>query len=450
MILIASLTAAAFSAPSEQSEVDLSSDDSQTQIEDSQVTALSAHEILTESIRLRSELGLDPSPDTVRTIITSRGGDPYSAASMETLVSDFGFIGTAEEVRRIERRQDNAQMVMQALEADSSFQDHGFAGVYIDIHTDQTVLQFTEVPPIHLNAALTREGLRKNDVRIDLVRHSSEYLTELKDELWRLNALSESGEITSISEDVLRNGLDITLSESRSSKVIEEAVTLHMEKTTVPFELSYADVGGDVCTSKDNCNSPQRAGVHIHLANQGGCTSGFTVIRNGLRYALTAGHCWYGRTSGTLYSGSGNVFGTLTSITAYAHNVNGDFRLIRTTNSRPWVYGSNSRKAEPVTLLSYPVINGVACLFGRNITTPRCGTIDRVSVDSTRSDCDCGIRNLVRATYSRSGGDSGGAISTSAVGNVAQGIHSGYVGNYPVFSNLRYMQQYNLGVIVLQ
>lgn len=66
---------------------------------------------------------------------------------------------------------------------------------------------------------------------------------------------------------------------------------------------------------------------------------------------LTAGHCWYGSTVGTRYSGSAGQFGSLTSYNALYGGTQADARLLQTGDSTTnnWIFVNNSTAHASVT-----------------------------------------------------------------------------------------------------
>lgn len=314
------------------------------------------------------------------------------------------------------------------------------------------MIQYVEHSPEIDVLRLAQEGVTPDQVRLDRVEHSSADLAETQEWIWENAAPSlGAGGLASIAEDVESNGLVIAFGpgiDPGSHDV--RAITRGLEERGVSYSIRVESAADDACTSRAACDAPQRAGVRIDRSGTY-CSTGWTVNRSGVRFSLTAGHCWFSSNSGAATSG-GAHFGPLNNVNTLSHGSHADLRLVAVSDSRPWVYHSNGTKNRVVSGLSNPVANGMACLFGAKLANGRCGSIISTSASKYSPTCNCTLYDMVTANYSLSiatSGGSGGAVANSTTGQLARGVHEGSSdsGLTRYFTAIGYVSQYGLGVV---
>lgn len=239
------------------------------------------------------------------------------------------------------------------------------------------------------------------------------------------------------------NGLEVAVAPQLDPEITRELEAI-LDDLEIPYSIVQEGVSGVACTSRANCDSPQRAGVAIN-GDGSLCSTGWVVNRSGVRRMLTAGHCWHGTTSGAVTTVGGDAVANLTATTALTNGSHADLRILSVNDSRPWNYRNDSEKSRVVTGVSNGYVDGPACLFGRNNASPRCGVIV-----TTNTSCkpigsvNITVYGLMQADYSSSGGDSGGAVATSGIGSVARGVHACTNAR---FTSLAYLSTYGLGTV---
>ncbi|MEZ5297622.1 MAG: hypothetical protein R2697_15510 [Ilumatobacteraceae bacterium] len=190
------------------------------------------------------------------------------------------------------------------------------------------------------------------------------------------------------------------------------------------------------CSNRQNCGgtSERRGGVALDKGST--CTSGPNVIKGGTTYATTAGHCWYGQTSGAVTSGS-QSFGSLDSQNWLFPSTNCGCRLIPTSAlTGNNYYRTDSDPYDHITGKdSYVQVGDFVLLSGQY--TQDVGDVVYVEYSYTGETCNCLVDQAVLADYNETGGDSGGIV-TSSNRSSARGLHSGNSGGdgrfFPVWT----------------
>ncbi|GBF76951.1 hypothetical protein PA598K_05469 [Paenibacillus sp. 598K] len=180
-----------------------------------------------------------------------------------------------------------------------------------------------------------------------------------------------------------------------------------------------------------------QAGIRINT-----CTLGFNArsgAANPSYYAITAAHC--GSLGTTFMQGSNNigtvikrVFSNGVDAMAIGQNTNLTYtRNLYTTVSNGGFFSTR----QP---LSQTIVGQAVFMSGQASNTVTSGTI--VSLNRTVTyPSDGAISNLIAASYSRTGGDSGAPVYNS---NMLMGVHSGHVGNDALYSQIeRVINQLN-------
>lgn len=250
-------------------------------------------------------------------------------------------------------------------------------------------------------------------------------LDDLREAKWALVEMMGTSGIEGVGIDTRANGFVVVSSDT--SATAEAIVRVDVGRPVVIRVGSNVD---GTCADRLNCGgtSARRGGVSLNRSGVT-CTSGLTVIRSGTRYSTTAGHCWYGVTSGTVTSGT-QTFGSLNSVNALVTNTFCDCRLVSTggASTPNRVYFSNASPYVAITSKrTYSAVGDSVRLLGRN--TQSSGTVAYVEYTYSSGTCSCTVNGGTLASYSQVSGDSGGAI-TSTGGSVGVGLHSGGSAGY--------------------
>ena len=412
--------------------------------------ATASAEVISESQRIRGELGFDDSLKAVSKVLDSKGlALATPEAELLAAVNQWGFIGTEAEDREVQRRDSLVMQVERDLPELSAAK--GFAGHFLDNENGGTfVIQFQRgTTPTSFTSTLSASarsvGGAAADIEIREVAFSSAQLTDAMRTVWeKAQAGKLSAQISSIGEDPKTNGLTIAVTDAAALK----RVSVLAEGIGVPTSFTIAQGADLSCGSRISCDSPRRGGVGITRSG-GSCTTGWIVVRSGVRGAITAGHCWYGTNSGNVLSSSSAVYGSLTSTNALTNATHADMRWIAIpSGAQPWIYANNSAKQNVVKGSSLGTVGATACQFGRNSATPRCGTMTSTNTSHT-SDAGFVVYGQSRATFPGLPGDSGGSVATSATGVTARGTVSNGGSSGVNYSWIGYTSQYNLGTLLL-
>jgi len=149
-----------------------------------------------------------------------------------------------------------------------------------------------------------------------------------------------------------------------------------------------------VCTSRDNCYNPMKAGNRVRDGSVSGanwCTQGFLVTANGTtnEYFLTAGHCAVYGASNTWYH---KGFGYLGPEVATAYGWDGyDVMTVGwpdAQNSR-LIYGVSGTQI--ITDARDPITNEGACFSGAGTNAVVCGTVTVDFRNWISETCDCEV-----------------------------------------------------------
>ncbi|MBO7935045.1 hypothetical protein JTP77_003625 [Streptomyces sp. S9] len=413
-------------------------------------------DVIAESERLRREFGFEAgavAPASVMRTGPASAVPASASASVSTdadaasLVNEWGFIGTAAETAEMQRRDALTAAVEPVVQKFG--EEKNFAGQFLDTeHGGRLVVQFADALPAKdarddLTAKAVSAGSSAADVEFRVVQRSSQELTDAMKAVWEWDdATPDTASVASVEEDVQANRLNVALTLGTDPAAVREA----LGTLGVPTHITASKGADDLaCTSRTVCDSPRRGGVGITMPSGGGCTVGWVVKKGSTWGAVTAGHCDWGRNSGTVKSGA--AYGTLTGDNALKSGTHADMRFIKiASNAKPWLYQNNSSKARVVKNQALGSVGSSSCLFGRNSATPTCGKITSTNASRRSDTCGCVVYGQSAATFAAKPGDSGGAVASSATGATARGILSGADGTGKMhYSSLAYTSVYGMG-----
>lgn len=398
--------------------------------------------VFTESLRLRGELGFGAGAGELSAIVQQRS---QARTGLETLVNEWGFIGTTAEAAEMRRR--DALVASVAPTVRELARRGDFAGHFLDNRRGgRLVVQFAGALPAeqtreHLLTRARAAGSAATDVEFRVVKHSTAQLTRAMKAVWgSVRTTKAASPVVAIAEDVVANRLKVTISRGTSP----HAVRATLAKLGVTGQISEGEGVEEACTARNVCDSPRRGGVGVSFAGVL-CSIGWVVNRGGVRGAVTAGHCGWGTNTGTVSSGAG-AYGSLTNINALSAGTSADMRYVSIpSGGQPWLYESAAVKARAVTGSALGTTGATSCLYGRNSENARCGTISSTNASHTSNTCGCVVYGQSAASYTSAGGDSGGAVASGTTGSTARGVHSGTFGGTKHYSWIGYTSTYNMG-----
>lgn len=288
-------------------------------------------------------------------------------------------------------------------------------------------------------------------LHVHQVSYSEEYLDSLHPLIANDREFFESigVKLYSIETRVPDNRVNVSVSrlDSRVERSIAErygaAVEVRAGNPVIP----------DAC-SRTNCGPPWKGGLKIARPGPAYCTSGFVVRKlsgSSYVYALwTAGHCGSG--TWKLSGPTGIVIGP-TSVVHFRNGIKTDVQVIpiSSTNKTNKII-DDLASCTDCGLRSFTGQQGhngdefgdTVCNNGYN-TGRTCGTIRSTNFTFVWEDEGVTLFEFRRATYARTGGDSGGPVYTTA-GSLAAGSHTHFenIGgvNYPVYAHVYWMTQY--------
>jgi len=351
-------------------------------------------------------------------------GFPADSESMARLLADTDVVARWEERGLLVTSDEAAELVLreEMSERAGVFDDWGethreFAGVYLD-HSDggQVVVSTTDASTVEeLKRIGSEAGLSDEDLLVRLVDNSMRAIANARDSVRKLRGVSGAG------IDVEANAVVATVSPAGAEG---------LPRTVDDIEV-IATVGADTdsaCSSRVDCEDNIRAGLHVYMDGEGGCTSGFAVGENGSPHEgiLTAGHCWYGETGAIEngdrligYAHGGSAQGLYDGTLADARRV----RIYTPPDIKAWVFVGPNNKNNQITGVRENIHQGdTMCIYARY--NQDCGIVEDVGYSYESETCGCDVGGAVRANYDEQDGDSGGPIVGAAL-NTAAGIHSG-------------------------
>lgn len=246
----------------------------------------------------RASLGFASDPETVQSVYREFGLDPM-----------WGLPFTPEERAEIDRR-----TALQGLFSESDNlalrELEGFSGFYFDHSADGAPTLLTTSPEATETELVSAIGSDLAAVvRIRPADWTYEQLKWTVDEIGRLAGSDVEirgfsfATVTHVRLDTPHNrvvvGIEPAMWEAAARNGIWD--TFSVPVATEPARPSEPEV----CTSRENCHSPLRAGVQVWRTGAGGGTLGFGVWRGNDKQYLTAGHFGWGTfTHSTITIGS--------------------------------------------------------------------------------------------------------------------------------------------------
>jgi hypothetical protein len=358
---------------------------------------------------MRASLGFDASPAAIRSIV-AQGRDVGSRA--------YGFPLTAREKADLDARIRFANSVgrrvvphVRSLET--------FGGVYLDQKRGgRLVVLLTRLAPQRL--ATIRSWVLARPGRGVTFREVPFSYRELAGAMRQVRTLwtGETAPLR-VAVDVVRNGLDVQVEHDQVARAQGAAAALSEVLGGVPVRVSGGTQGVEqVCTSRENCYSPLKAGVVIRNGSTTGprCTMGWHIVAGSDAQWVTAGHCGFNASTSWYHQGLGFVGSNIANL-ILSHGV--DIRRVQMSNSQDssLVYGKSGNH----TSSRYPMVGDTVCISKGVTNSNTCSSVIFDLNEWHIQSCNCFVHGAASGNLQTQGGDSEAPIYT---GLVAVGVHS--------------------------
>ncbi len=316
-----------------------------------------------------------------------------------------------------------------------------FAGVYQDNADQGRMVVLETEPTLDLSRTPFPEG-----VRVELVKFSLEDLLAEQSRIndYWVSTASDGVPLVLTALDVPANRVVAWLAGETEAEMNSFRERFDSEAVTaVSVPSSWAEDD-----SRTNDPNPMKGGLRIYKQSSSTfCTSGFSIRYTSSGGAivhgyLTASHCTSNGVKWGHPNNSTNLYST--TIDVNLNNANADIAFIQGASTYPTVYKSSALPSVTVTgalpLNSVQYSSGKThCLLGAGtaaqIDSPRCGTVFLTNVSWDFHDPNGStyvVNGGICVNYTRSGGDSGGAVINGTA--TASGIHSDACSSGGVFS----------------
>ncbi|MFI5845463.1 hypothetical protein ACIA8K_37745 [Catenuloplanes sp. NPDC051500] len=275
-----------------------------------------------------------------------------------------------------------------------------WAGGWFDPHTAEFHIAVTtpaaakdvataaaRTPGLIVNTHQVARSMRELGEQVERIRSGTDKLAKAAD-----------GDVTI---DVLTNEVVVRVPKTRFAALsaADVPVGVRVEQgTKVTQHL-------DACTSRTDCDNDLRAGLVLRRSGSLWCSLGFTARSNGIKWALTAGHCV--GTIGESWSNGTATIRTVGPATDFLNSGNQDAGAIQVTNAfytaqtaGRIMIGPSS--FSPVTGESFNLVNDVNCLSASYTNPARAG-----NPCATVTEVGAAIKTKM-VGYDPCGGDSGG------------------------------------------
>lgn len=365
-----------------------------------------------------SELALDADQREWFVEVRESFGLPSDSSVIDGLLADrgvpveWGFPMSAEEVEMLERRveiQDRwGDDIVLALH-----EINGYAGFYFD-HQNGGRATVLTTEPDPSNSALARAipGSLRDSAVVRQVEHSRAALEGAARNITESDWLGI--DVTRVAIKTQSNSLKVSIADASTVALASEAIA---KLTSIDVEVVVeGEQPLEVCSSRDICYSPHRAGIRV--TGNSGSSLGFGISHNSDRQYLIAGHATGSSFSHYIYS-----LGSSVESEYFDYGIDAQ-ALSAPNNSQVSddIYITASY-ARDVIGQKYPSVGLTACISG--LKTVSCGNV----VDDYLSYNPSGpVSYLIGASanYSSQTGDSGAPIyqPSGTYSAYALGIHS--------------------------
>jgi hypothetical protein len=366
-------------------------------------------EQLAEAASMRAFLGFDASPAAITSIV-ERGRDVGSRA--------YGFPLTAGEKADVDARIRFANSVGRRVVP--HLRSLGtFSGVYLDQKRGgRLVVLLTRLAPQRLatirSRVLARPGRGVTFRRVPFSYRALAGAMRKARTLWT----GETAPLR-VAVDVVRNGLDVQVERDQVARAQGAAAALSEALGGVPVRVSGGTQGVDqVCTTRENCYSPLKAGVVIRNGSTTGtrCTMGWHVVAGTDAQWVTAGHCGFNASTSWYHRGLGFVGSNIANL-ILSHGI--DIRRIQMANTQDssLVYGKSGNHVSS----RYPMVGDTVCISKGVTNSNTCSRVIFDLIEWHSGTCNCFVHGAASGNLQTQGGDSGAPIYT---GLVAVGVHN--------------------------
>ena len=374
------------------------------------------------AIESRAALGLNADPAYVEAL----RGSPEDAGSIR-----FGIPLTEEELAEVEARFTFAAATREKLLPFAESLSN-FAGAYFDHQANgELVILLTAADEAVLEEihTLAPEG---RPTRVEFVQYTQAQLREAVPKAWEAWRAAGAPEAYAISVDTPANAIRIDVAPDNL-----EAADKFVERVSaaigVPVFIGIGEQPEEtVCTNRDNCYSPMRAGIAIRIGSITGarCTMAFHIQVGTDEQFVTSGHCGYSGSNNWYHQGFG-LIGSEQNTLYYAGGQ--DIMTVQISDSQDSSKVYNRTTEISASWVPYTG-EGVCASRGVSATIWVCGVV----LDNTSSwiggDCSCTVYGA-DSSISFSGGDSGSPIVDSVSQNVAIGVAATSGGHFAILAD---------------
>ncbi|MFZ3589080.1 S1 family peptidase [Bacillus sp. DJP31] len=383
-----------------------------------------------ESIRYRSEIGLNDDPKYIQNLIHSykNGNDKFNFK--------FGVILSEEEFLKIDNRFKSQNEYIPKVKEyiAKNLNNKKFASMYIDQKNGGTLnIGFKEQLTRTETAQLKNLYYNKNIINI--------YQTDVSD-----TDLMEYQDYISSKKDTIKDmgiGLQSVRIDLENNKIV---IGVHPYKQS-DVDLIMGMFDEQLISVKEvqpiyveHHTRPVQAGTRITGPRGNGCTAGFSAQdkANNNLYIVTAGHCT--DSIGDMFRHAGLNLGTVSK--RKYNGGNNDSAVIKVSGSdlSPYIFAAGNHTAVKIIStqsFSQEVIGQQVCISGATTNTIKCGLLTDTSWAGETRKVSTGevyyFTNMRKASYASEGGDSGAPIFQ---GNKLVGIHAAAGGTY---SHIQYV-----------
>lgn len=349
---------------------------------------------LQQSVDVRAAYGLPADPTAVAALVGSRE---------DVGSEEWGIPLTRSEIDALDLNRRNAFVTAIGEQLAPYVRSlPTFGGIYIDQPDGGgVVVQLTELNEAEVTRIRALDPADSLGLRIVEVKHSRKALEDAARSLsksWRTSYPETKlvGVAVDTEQNLVRVEVDAGSLETTAApaEVYASAAQEAASAVGVPIVVVPSELGSDVvCTSRDNCYTPLRAGVRIRDGSTSGvnwCTMGFMVIRgtSDIQF-LTAGHCYKKGVSNTWYHKNYGLLGS-EQATMYGEDGYDVMRVnMPNTQESELIYGVSG--SQQIASARDPITNEGVCFSGARTDAVVCGTVTDDFRTWVSETCDCNV-----------------------------------------------------------
>lgn len=364
--------------------------------------------LIRAAIEDRAAYGLPSDVETVRSLVGS---------GRDVGTPKWGIALTAEEMAslKLENRFAFEEAVADAV-APLVEGWPGYAGMYFDQPGGGQFVVLLTLPDAAVEEEVRRLVPREPGVRFEYVDATFRELAAAFDVTRQAWTHVSDVDPTTIELDVKTNRIVVRVA---ATDLLRAAAAAAAVGDALGVSV-LAEGGGTgyetVCTTRDNCTFPMKAGIRIYQDNNppsdvNQCTMAFHVRSGGDEQFLTAGHCGHFPPTDWWHPGWGLI--GIKIATLYA-NLGKDAMTVQMADAQASddIYTGSSN----ITGARNPILNESICASLGKTATVDCGTVAATNIEWTGDACGCTIRGADANGIAIQGGDSGSPMYHPGVG----------------------------------